>query len=156
MARKKRRFAEEASKARSHHVVHNHLRSQALASEFLNSTAPALRDPANVTVCAGKEIFANILLRSEMQGITADTCKSLPTEDQVSNLYGDGPVVHGLDTCQAYQALREIEPAIRVAGLYNTGTNALEHALNDNIEDLGKHQYYEVPWGYVSFDKLRE
>jgi len=68
----------------------------------------------------------------------------------VAKLYGEEPVILGLDTCDSYRSLlsdRNIKPRVRVAGLYNTGTNAFARALEMNFESLDQLEKHEVPWG---------
>lgn len=117
-----------------------------------------------------------------------DLCDQLPQLKQVVSLYGATPVVLGLETCAPYRALvaaavakstpvpvahsfsnetvvpfvaTSPRPVIRVAGLYNSGTNALTAALADNhfphSFDYGNEyvdgtsrtngSLWEVPWG---------
>lgn len=100
-------------------------------------------------------------------------CDQLPQWKQVAHLYGDTPVVLGLETCAQYRetllllqqqqninnnnatmpTTTTIAPAVRVAGLYNSGTNALTAALADNApqfntdSDSSSDSSWEVPWG---------
>jgi hypothetical protein len=94
-------------------------------------------------------------------------CQQLPQWKQVVQLYGDRPVILGLETCLRYRETLEQgrqspnnatqrHPAPRVTGLYNSGTNALMAALADNFakyldadivatpDGVGS---WEVPWG---------
>lgn len=66
----------------------------------------------------------------------------------MQEMYGNlsEPIVWGLHTCQAY---RDKVPNIRdrytaVAGLFNTGTNAMEFHLQHNLRMPSK---WQVPWG---------
>jgi hypothetical protein len=105
--------------------------------------------------CEGKERLIEIL-SSAGDKRARSRCAKLPTWKEVQNLYGsEAPIVHGLDTCERYRELlsaeanngTRVEPLLRVAGLYNSGTNALDHTLNSNMESLAKHHHHEVPWG---------
>ncbi|KAL7565791.1 hypothetical protein ACA910_015571 [Epithemia clementina (nom. ined.)] len=63
----------------------------------------------------------------------------------------EGPVIYGMDTCEAY---RQLVPNLRdryvaPAGMFNTGTNNLEYSMKYNLEwyGTGAKAYYQVPWG---------
>ena len=109
--------------------------------------------------CRGKERLLSILVRASERPASEvlydQSCDNLPKWSQVVSLYGDQPVIVGLDTCERYrshlQAQRDgtlsIPPAYqnkttppyrqpRVAGLFNTGTNALAQTFMLNIEKL--------------------
>ncbi len=83
-------------------------------------------------------------------------CQKLPTQSEVSHLYGADPVVYGMETCEQFrrnvqQVRKEAAdseralPTVRVAGLFNTGTNAMAVSLARNLQ-----QNYEL-WN----DKVR-
>ena len=87
-------------------------------------------------------------------GVTADeeTLKSLPLYSDFTDLYGDKPVIVGLDTCKTY---RETVPAenrmIGPAGIFNTGTNLFAQLLERNCKIPGRKggsgMRWQVPWG---------
>jgi hypothetical protein len=133
-------------------------------AETTNETLPELQLPA---ACAGKEHLANILLAARLY-VTEEDCWKLPTWQQVVDLYGPEPIIHGLETCQQYQShiaqLRQaadsnnhndnlILPKPRVAGFCNTGTNALAKTLRKNLgqQYANERKYsitnFDVPWG---------
>jgi hypothetical protein len=112
------------------------------------------------TPCNGKAELLQILKDAGMKdSSSSDVCRKLPRWKNVARFYGEEPIVHGLDTCERYRTLLSadanngiaVEPIIRVAGLYNTGTNAFCHLLNYNVKDLGNHENWEVPWQKVRF-----
>jgi len=92
-------------------------------------------------VCKGKERLLDILVRAGMDDVSHEECEILPTWDEVSSLYGDKPIILGLETCERYRAGLSAEynggqalpPAPRVAGMFNTGTNAFEDSLDLNF-----------------------
>ncbi|GKY92160.1 hypothetical protein MPSEU_000187300 [Mayamaea pseudoterrestris] len=102
--------------------------------------------------CSGKEELVAILIRAGLTDITKDHCVSLPTWEEVAALYGHEPVVYGRETCARYRRSLSpemnngtaIEPAPRVAGLFNTGTNALAQSLSLNFEHIDDHKLYNV------------
>jgi hypothetical protein len=113
------------------------------------------------TACNGKAELLQILKDAGMQNTSFnDVCTRLPRWKDVARFYGEEPIVYGLDTCERYRAMLSaeanngtaVEPMVRVAGLYNTGTNAFCHLLNYNMKDLGNHEDWEVPWQKVRFE----
>jgi hypothetical protein len=115
-------------------------------------------DQAIVMACQGKEHALNIMLKVGMgMGSISENgvCKHLPKDSDIFELYGVGPIVHGLETCKRYRSYLSananngtaVEPLPRVAGLYNSGTNAFQQSLNENIKRLPGEHDYEVPWG---------
>lgn len=91
-----------------------------------------------------KEPLIHILTNGGDKTLSAEAIRSLPTWTQVSNLYGSEPIIYGLDTCQAYQerllqfnASKIVsEPKPRVAGLFNTGTNAVAQSMSINYRSV--------------------
>eukprot|EP00980_Cylindrotheca_fusiformis_P006518 scaffold1383_cov68-Cylindrotheca_fusiformis.AAC.1 len=58
---------------------------------------------------------------------------TLPTQSQVEDLYGDKPVIIGLETCDAFQAKVPLaDRHIGVAGIFNSGTTAFGLSLQAN------------------------
>ena len=68
--------------------------------------------------------------------LDAATLASLPSWEQVTNLYGSAPVLHGLETCATFRASGSDpgEHLLGVAGTFNTGTNLLAELLIHNCE----------------------
>jgi len=97
--------------------------------------------------CKGKERLLDIILSStgtelgSQQTRGRNVCHVLPTWEQVTSIYGDRPIVYGLETCGAYRRIlsssenagREIPPMPRVAGLYHSGTNSLVRLFENNF-----------------------
>ena len=80
-------------------------------------------------------------------GFEMDPKQELPDSQLLAQLYGplDQPVLFGLDTCQAYRQLVPKEHRYTApAGLFNTGTNALEFHLSHNS---GGPTKWQAPWG---------
>jgi hypothetical protein len=111
--------------------------------------------------CNGKAELLKILKDAGMKNTSSsDVCRKLPRWKEVTRFYGEEPIVHGLDTCERYRALLSaeanngtaVEPMVRVAGLFNTGTNAFCHLLNYNVKNLGNHEDWEVPWQKVRYE----
>jgi hypothetical protein len=59
----------------------------------------------------------------------------LPPWSSVMAQYGDGPRIHGLETCAAYRKATPIdERTMASTGLFNSGTNLLAFLMEDNCE----------------------
>jgi len=105
--------------------------------------------------CQGKEHLLKILLRTGQQEITGEDCRVMPNWEEVTALYGEEPVVYGLEACQRYRKTisaaanqgRALEPDPRVAGLFNTGTNALVDTLDLNFRHVEDRLHYNLPGG---------
>jgi hypothetical protein len=112
-------------------------------------------DQEDADPCLGKERLIGILTSANIT-VKTDLCYRLPTWQAVSNLYGDNPIVVGLETCSTYQRIIKeagVSAMPRVGGLYNTGTNALAWSFLENIQKIGEKDLigqlhpYELPWG---------
>ena len=114
--------------------------------------------------CPGKERLWKLLDRVPLDFVQrkdfVDLCRRLPKWSTVSTFYGDEPRILGLDTCETYRQLLGSNETgrIRVAGLYNTGTNAWARFLDRNVLDGDPlyadgrplsvpTPYDRVPWG---------
>lgn len=97
----------------------------------------------------------SVLSKAMVSEISLDDWKNLP--DLAKNLVdlygprifpspnGDGPIVLGKETCEAYRkAVPLNERYVGAAGMFNTGTNALEHHLTKNINITS---VWQIPWG---------
>ena len=110
--------------------------------------------------CIGKE---PLLKKISDAGISDPNCTSLPLWNQITRLYGNEPVIVGLDTCTAYRrSVADGGGAVpRIAGMYNTGTNALAKLFELNWKnhtfayDLeGSYFKWDVPYGkHVPYHK---
>jgi hypothetical protein len=72
----------------------------------------------------GREELLAILEDAGVEDIDAASIAKLPTWSQVVKLYGEKPVVYGLDTCERFRnTIPKDDASIGTAGLFNTGTN---------------------------------
>ena len=97
--------------------------------------------------CHGKEELLETLVRAGMDNLNETHCDTLPFWNDVKSLYGDEPVIFGLDTCSEYrQYLQDqgLRPKPRVGGLFNTGTNAFVDSLTLNFEELSNRLEYNL------------
>lgn len=99
--------------------------------------ANQLKQAYESNVFDGKERFIEILKEMDIDplSIDEDTWRQVPTWDIVQELYGNQPIVYGLDRCQEF---REATPAsemrVAVAGMFNSGTNAIAILLQHNCQ----------------------
>jgi hypothetical protein len=57
-----------------------------------------------------------------LNDLDAETLNALPTWSQIQQMIGDKPIIHGLETCQAFRD--SIDPTVKffgIAGTFNTG-----------------------------------
>jgi hypothetical protein len=102
----------------------------------------------------GREPIIQSLREAGIQDFDAATVSKLPLWSQIEKLYGKGPVVHGLDTCDTFK--NSVPPqdwSMASAGIFNSGTNTLAMYMNANchIPQNKKEKYggmrWQVPWG---------
>lgn len=106
-----------------------------------------------------------VLKQARISEISIDDWNKLPgMASNLTDLYGSrivsqssqsnspetgdtaGPIVRGMETCEEYRRTVPLEERyIGPAGMFNTGTNALEHHLRKNIENM--KSVWQVPWG---------
>jgi hypothetical protein len=106
--------------------------------------------------CLGKERLLEILLSSPGTTggvhLSADLCRQLPPHERIIDVYGQGPVVVGTDTCSEYRRIVSgSTPMPRVAGMYHSGTNVVIRTMQrhfgraDNATLDPDGAMYEVP-----------
>jgi len=98
------------------------------------------------------------ILHSANVEIDKELAEQLPTWDDVVSLYGDKPIIHGLEMCEPYrQAVKPEDRMTGPAGMFNTGTNLLFELLKSNCDIRAAHtkrreprqngMRWQVPWG---------
>jgi len=71
----------------------------------------------------GREELVDILHDAGVKDLDVTALLSLPKWSKVRELYGDGPVVIGLDSCKKFRETSRLDDAsIGIAGMFNTGT----------------------------------
>lgn len=98
------------------------------------------------------------ILHSANVEIDEDLAAQLPRWDDVVSLYGESPIIHGLETCEPYREM--VKPGDRMigpAGMFNTGTNLLFELLKVNCDIKEAHKKrreprrngmrWQAPWG---------
>jgi hypothetical protein len=126
---------------------------------LLNS--PSWEVLLNLPQCQGKRRLLEILSAAGLSaGNIKARCKDLPLWHQVASLYGEEPIILGLETCAEYRrSVDTNDPrtkrlnGLRIAGLYNSGTNALGKTIVMNMEGQNSIEKDwgdpgpSVPWG---------
>jgi hypothetical protein len=90
--------------------------------------------PTILSLFQGREPLLELL---QDAGVLLDlpTILSLPKWSSVTKLYGEGPVILGLDTCEQFRKeVPQDDAFIAPAGLFNTATNTLADYLRQNLE----------------------
>ena len=107
---------------------------------------------------AGREKVVDILMKAGLL-IDLDVLKLLPTWDEVQKLYGDEPVILGLDRCQAFRkAHKPSNRFFAIAGQHNCGTNAMARYFKQNLAIPGNERdgfLPNVPWHKHGWEGLR-
>lgn len=134
-------------------------------TKLVRDITPNLKDGT----LQGRERLWEMLTTRNMTQVDAEYWSSIPTWDEIlDNIKHSGdrqnalPIIHGLDTCQAFQNKTSSDPSqrrIAPAGLFNSGTNLLSVLLEFNCQNpnrvkkfkgnakRGHGNEWEVPWG---------
>lgn len=81
----------------------------------------------------GRERIISILEHDlGIQKLTIPEIMTLPTWNQIEELYGDKPIILGLDSCRKFQEVPLARRHIGVAGIFNSGTTAFGLSLQAN------------------------
>ena len=93
------------------------------------------------------EHILQVLNTAKIASVSEDIAKQLPSWEDITSMYGDKPVIHGLDTCEHYRNMVKPEDrTIGPAGLFNTGTNLIWTLMETNCNIDGKI-LWQAPWG---------
>lgn len=100
--------------------------------------------------------IVQILFAAGLHDVYRTDLDGLPSAETLTQLYGplDEPVVIGMDTCATYR--NQVPPSDRVvavAGMFNTGTNAMAFHLRQNIQNIDSP--WQVPWGKHRMEYVR-
>lgn len=96
-----------------------------------------------------------VLVAAGLKDIDPKDLEGLPSPETLTALYGPlkEPVVVGMETCATYRD--KVPPSERVAavaGMFNTGTNAMAFHLRQNINIKNT---WQVPWGKHRMEYVR-
>ena len=100
------------------------------------------------------------ILKSANVEVDYEIAKQLPTWEDAVSLYGEKPIIYGLETCEPYR--QTVKPEDRMcgpAGTFNTGTNLLFELMKANCdikealhskthrEPMRNGMRWHAPWG---------
>lgn len=115
-----------------------------------------------------------------LEALSKEQMKLLPSLDESFDaLYGpwrkkegeeegeenddDGPVIYGLESCEAYRAIvpDPRERYVAPAGMFNSGTNNFERIFKNNFQGVNFYSHqkgtviWQVPWGKHRMERKR-
>lgn len=112
------------------------------------------------------EHIVKILTAANIQ-LDEELASQLPTWNDIVSMYGDKPIIYGLETCQTYRDT--VVPEDRMlgpAGIFNTGTNLLFELMKGNCnikeartstthrEPKRNGMRFQPPWGKVRITNI--
>ena len=114
---------------------------------------PPLSNSKNTTATTANPFVE--MLRKAGENVTGELLQQLNVvHKDWRELYGTEPVILGMETCEAFQqSVARPKRILAVAGLFNTGTNAMEYHLRKNIPTVTNK--WQVPWGKHRVPRLR-
>lgn len=102
----------------------------------------------------GRERLVDILHEAGIEEIDPEVIAFLPEWSDVQNLYGDKPVILGLERCEEFRSQADpIDASVGIAGMFNTGTNPMAMYVSNNCimpnnkKDRAGGTRWQVPWG---------
>jgi hypothetical protein len=101
----------------------------------IDEANPADADITYEDAIKGREELMDLLQDAGVEELDIETILMLPKWSSVTKLYGEGPVVVGLDTCERFRNTAALDDAsIGTAGLFNTGTNPFAMYIEANCK----------------------
>ena len=106
----------------------------------------------------GRERLVDILNEAGIVDIDPIAISILPKWTSVTKLYGNKPVILGLERCEEFRTKFPLDDAsIGTSGMFNTGTNPFAMYISENCKlpnnkhDKAGGTRWQVPWGYVYY-----
>ena len=128
-------------------------------TDMLGLSEKEIQTLSNITydeAIKGRERLVDILNEAGIIDIDPIAISKLPKWTSVKKLYGDKPVVLGLERCEEFRTKFPLDDAsIGPSGMFNTGTNPFAMYISENcILPNNKHDKaggtrWQVPWGCV-------
>jgi len=114
----------------------------------------ALGDVTYDGALKGRERLVDILTDAGVLDIAPEALAVLPKWSAVTKLYGDKPVILGLERCEEFRNQADpIDSSLGVSGMFNTGTNPMAMYVSNNCKmprnrrDKAGGTRWQVPWG---------
>lgn len=102
----------------------------------------------------GRERLVDILHEAGIVEIDPEAVAVLPKWSSVVELYGDKPVILGLERCEEFRSQTDpIDASVGTSGMFNTGTNPMAMYVSNNCKmpnnkkDKAGGTRWQVPWG---------
>jgi len=102
----------------------------------------------------GRERLVDILHEAGIDEIDPEVISVLPKWSAVEELYGDKPVILGLERCEEFRLQTDlIDASLGISGMFNTGTNPMAMYVSNNCKmpknkkDRAGGTRWQVPWG---------
>ena len=140
--------AEPDSKAHQNNMTVSRQYKTESQRKLVGDITPNLEDGT----LQGRERLWEMLATRNVTQVDAEYWSSIPTWNEIlDNIKHSGdrqnaaPIIHGLDTCQAFQNKTSSDPSqrrIAPAGLFNTGTNLLSVLLEFNCQNPNRVQKF--------------
>jgi hypothetical protein len=131
-------------------------------TDMLGLSKKEIQASTNITydeAIKGRERLVDILNEAGIVDIDPIAISILPKWSSVKKLYGDKPVVLGLERCEEFRTKFPLNDAsIGTSGMFNTGTNPFAMYISENCKlpnnkhDKAGGTRWQVPWGYVYAD----
>jgi hypothetical protein len=117
---------------------------------FYHPRNQALEGTSWAEAIQGRRKVMDILTRAGLK-IDLGVLQHLPLWSEVSELYGEEPVILGMDRCEAFRQAHPSEHRfVGVSGQHNSGTNALTRYMQQNLivpeNELYGGVLANVPW----------
>eukprot|EP00537_Pseudo-nitzschia_pungens_P004403 CAMPEP_0172364342 /NCGR_PEP_ID=MMETSP1060-20121228/7485_1 /TAXON_ID=37318 /ORGANISM="Pseudo-nitzschia pungens, Strain cf. cingulata" /LENGTH=521 /DNA_ID=CAMNT_0013087313 /DNA_START=122 /DNA_END=1687 /DNA_ORIENTATION=- len=121
---------------------------------FRKKEINALKGISHDKAIKGRERLVQILNEAGILDIDPEAIALLPKWSSVKKLYGEKPVILGLEHCERFRTQFDPEDAsIGTAGMFNTGTNPFAMYISNNCKlpnnkrDRSGGTRWQVPWG---------
>eukprot|EP00536_Pseudo-nitzschia_multiseries_P011089 jgi/Psemu1/259562/estExt_Genewise1Plus.C_3620006 len=121
---------------------------------FRKEEIDALKDTTYDEAIKGRERLVEILNEAGIMDIDPEAIALLPKWSSVKKLYGEKPVVLGLEHCETFRTqFNPDDASIGTAGMFNTGTNPFAMYVSNNCrlpknkKDKAGGTRWQVPWG---------
>jgi hypothetical protein len=147
---------QEVRRDKNGNVVHKSI-TAVKKGDLAGLVDDAIPDNSDITyedAIKGREKLVDLLQDAGVEELDIETVLMLPKWSSVTKLYGEGPVVIGLDTCERFRNTAPLDDAsIGTAGLFNTGTNPFAMYIEANCKmphnthDKHGGTRWQVPWG---------
>jgi len=128
--------------------------------EAKDTTSHNIADADTAKMIKEKEPIIKLIQNAKVPfdpTVDKDLLRDLPTWSEVTGMYGEKPVIHGLDMCEPFRTHSDAAGHfVSTAGTFNSGTNLMAELLIANCHMPARMKKYgsinrgirwQVPWG---------